>query len=286
MKLRLAVLLALALASPHLAAEDMPPHRLVLDLYLRGEFADCRGMVRRMIDDYVAGAIKVAPRDMATVYLVAACLADVFRDAHWTEAVDDNLRIALEMNPNVDSSPTASRAYVADRFARIRADLVASQGPSGRRFTAGAVVTLEGPGGIHWRNEPLFGIRLATGIMPWLSIEGGASFPVQDPPFDDVELYLGGTFRPAFALNRPMLVLNASFVATNQAGWTHGVSLGAGAEIALRAGVSFRAMAELLRVEGTDAPEPDAGDYPFISLFGAPLTFSLPRITLSAAWSF
>jgi hypothetical protein len=282
----LAILAALTLASLHLAADDVPVHQLALDLYYRGEFADCRGLVRRMIDDYAAGVIRVPVRQMAAVYLVAACLADVYRDAGYVEAVDDNIHIALEMDPNVDPSLARSRTYVESRFTEIRAGLIASQGPMGRRFAVGAILAGEGPGGIHWRNVPLFGIRLAVGILQWLSIEGGASLPIQGLPLDEAEVYLGGTFRPAFAFNRPMLAMNASYVATHRNAWTHGLSLGGGAEIALRAGVSFRAMMELLRLEGSAAPDPDAGDFPSFPLFGGTLTLSLPRLTLSAAYAF
>jgi hypothetical protein len=282
----LVLLAALILASPHLPADEVPAAQLALDLYDRGEYADCRGLVRRLIDDYAAGVIRVPAREMTTIYLLAACLADVYRDADYAEAVDDYLRIALEMDPNVDPAPTKSRAFVEDRFARLRSELVAAQGPAGRRFAVAAVVAMEGPGGIHWRNVPLFGIRLAAGILPWLSVEGGASLPVQASPIDEGELFLGGAIRPAFALNQPMLVLNASYVAAHHDAWTHGLSLGAGAEIALRAGVSFRLMAELLRVEAADAPDPGDGDFPSISAFGVPFTFSLPRFALSAAYAF
>ena len=280
------ILAALILASLHLSAGELPAPQLALELYDRGDYADCRGLVRRMIDDYAAGVIKVPAREMATIYLLAACLADVYREADYAEAVDDNLRIALEMDPNVDPAPVKSRTLVEDRFARLRAELVAAQGVTGRRFSFAAVVAMEGPGGLHWRSVPLFGIRFAAGILPWLSVEGGASLPVQASPIDEIELFFGGAFRPAFALNRPMLVLSASYVAAHRDAWTHGLSLGAGAEIALRAGVSFRLSAELLRVEAANSPDPDAGDFPSISAFGVPFTFSLPRLTLSAVYAF
>ena len=270
----------------HLAADDRPAHDLVLDLYNAGEYSDCRGLTTRLIEDFEADAIKVPATDMAKVYVVAACLEDIFRDATYAEAVDANLRKALALDPNVDRSIAEFRSFVKDRLAAINADLLESQGPSGRRFSVGIVFAAEGPGGIHWRNTPLFCIRLGVGILPWLTLEAGVSLPVQEPPADEAELYFGGTFRHVFILNRPMLVLNASYVATHQGTWTHGLSLGAGAEIALKSGVSFRGMAELLRVDGTEAPDPDPGDYPFISLFGAPITFSLPRILLSVAYSF
>jgi hypothetical protein len=133
---------------------------------------------------------------------------------------------------------------------------------------------------------PLFGIRLGVGVLPWLSLEAGASLPVQDPPVDEAELWIGAVFRPAFVLNRPLLVLNASYAATHQGAWSHGLTLGAGAEIVLRSGVSFRGTAELLRIEGTEPPDPDPTDYPFISLFGTPVTLGLPRVSLSVAYSF
>jgi hypothetical protein len=281
-----AVLLGLIAASLHAAADDLPAHQLVLDLYNQGEYADCRGLAGRMIDDYAAGLIKVPVAAMAKVYLVAACLADVYRDVDYAEAVDDNLLIALEMDPNVDASIAESRSYVKDRFTAILADLLAAQGPSGRRFSMGFVLGAEGPGGIHWRSVPIFGIRLGVGVLSWLSIEAGVSLPVQESPLDEVELYLGGTFRPNFNLNRPLLVLNASYIATYQGDWSHGLGFGAGAEIALRSGVCFRGIAELLRIDGTEAPNPDATDYPFFMLFGAPVTFSLPRISLSVAYVF
>jgi hypothetical protein len=281
-----AVLLGLVLACMPLAAEDRPAHLVVLDLYNRGEYTDCRSMVRRMIDDYVAGVIDVPARDMATVYLVAACLEDVFRDPDYAEAVDDNLKIALEMDPNVDTAPTESRAYVQARLAAVRAVVIGSQGPTGRRFSVGAVVAAEGSAGIHWRNQPLFGVRLGVGVLPWLSIEAGALLPIQGPPLDELELYLGGTFRPVFVLNRPMVVLNVFYAAVQQGSWSHGLSLGVGAEIAFRSGVALRASAELLRIEGTEAPEPESTDYPFFMLFGMPVTLSLPRLTLSVACTF
>ena len=283
---RPAILLGFLLACMPLAAEDRPAHLVVLDLYNRGHYADCRGMVRRMIDDYVAGVIDAPARDMATVYVVAACLEDVFRDADYAEAVDDNLRIALEMDPNVDTTPAESRAYVQVRLEAVRTAVIGSQGPTGRRFSVGAVVAAEGPAGIHWRNQPLFGVRLGVGILPWLTLEAGALLPGQEPPYDELEMYLGGTFRPVFALNRPMVVLNASYAAVQQGAWSHGLSLGVGAEIAFRSGVAIRASAELLRIEGTEAPEPASTDYPFILLFGMPVTFSIPRMTISAAYTF
>ena len=280
------ILLVLALHALHLAADDLPAHLLVLDLYDRGEYSDCRGLSGRMIDDYAAGIIEVPVAEMARVYLVAACLEDVFRDAGYAEAVDDNLRIALEMDPNVGDSIAGSRPFVAARFASIRADLLAAQGPTGRRFSLGFVLGAEGPGGIHWRNVPSFGFRLGAGVLSWLTVEAGALLPLQETPLDEVELYLGSTFRPDFVLGRPMLVLNASYVVVHQGGWSHGLSLGAGAEIALRSGVSFRGFAELLRIEGAEPPDPDSTDFPSISLFGAPITLSLPRLSLSVAYSF
>lgn len=281
-----AVLLGFLIACMPLTAEDRPAHLVVLDLYNRGAYADCRGMAHRMIDDYVAGVIDVPARDMATVYVVAACLEDVFRDADYAEAVDDYLRIALEMDPNVDTTPAESRTYVHVRLIAIRAVVIGSQGPTGRRFSVGAVVAAEGPAGIHWRNQPLFGVRLGAGILPWLTLEAGALLPIQEPPYDELELYLGGTFRPAFVLNRPMVVLNASYAAVQQGAWSHGLSLGVGTEIAFRSGVALRASAELLRIEGTEAPEPETTDYPFFVLFGMPVTLSLPRLTLSVAYTF
>jgi hypothetical protein len=285
-KRSLVILLVLALHSLHLAADDLPAHQLVLELYDRGEYSDCRGLTRRMIDDYAAGIIEVPVAEMARVYLVAACLEDVFRDAGYAEAVDDNLRIALEMDPNVGDSIAGSRPFVAARFEAIRADLLTAQGPTGRRFSLGFVLGAEGPGGIHWRNVPSFGLRLGAGVLQWLTIEAGALLPVQESPLDEVELYLGGTMRSAFVLNRPMLVLNASYVAVHEGGWSHGLSLGAGAEIAMRSGVSFRCSVELLRIEGAEPPDPDPTDFPSFSLFGAPVTLSLPRISLSVAYSF
>ena len=280
------ILLVLILACMPLAAEDRPAHLVVLDLYNRGAYADCRGMARRMIDDYAAGVIDVPARDMATVYLVAACLEDVFRDVDYAEAVDDFLSIALEMDPNVDTTPTESRVYVQTRLKAIRAVVIGSQGPTGRRFSVGAVAAAEGPAGIHWRNQPLFGVRLGVGVLSWLTLEAGALLPFQEPPYDELELYLGGTFRPAFVLNRPMVVLNASYAAVQQGAWSHGLSLGAGTEIAFRSGVAIRASAELLRIEGTAAPEPESTDYPFVLLFGMPVTFSMPRLALSVAYTF
>jgi len=278
--------LALFLAAIHGRADEMLAHELVFDLYQRGEYADCRGLVNRMIDDYVAGTIKVPVGDMAAVYVVAACLADVFRDAGWAESVDEYLSIALEMDPNVDGTLAASRSFVAGRFAAIRADALARQGPSRRRFSIGMTLGAEGPGGIHWRNVPFFGMRLGASILPWLFVEAGASLPVQELPLDEAELQLGCAFRPTFALNRPMFVAGASYVATHRIGWSHGLRLSAGMEVALRSAIVFRGSAELLRIEGVAAPDPDAGEYPSFILFGAPITLSLPRICLSVAYAF
>jgi hypothetical protein len=283
---RFTILMALVLAATSVAADEPPPHQIALDFYNQGEFADCRGLVRRMIDDYVAGIIKVPVRDMANVYVVAACLEDVFRDAGWAEAVDEYLRIALEMDPNVDSAPAASRPFVVGRFTEIRADLLAAQGPAGRRFSVALVLGVEGPGGIHWRNVPVFGIRFGAGILEWLSVEAGASLPGQELPLDEAELHLGCVFRPVFVLNRPMLVGEASYVATHQGGWSHGLRLEAGMEVALRSGVRLRGTAELLRIEGAAAPGPGETDFPSFTLLGAPVTISLPRISLSAAYAF
>ncbi len=280
------ILLGLALACQPLAASERPAHLLAADLYARGEYSDCRGLVNRLIDDYVAGNIEVPARDMAPVYLVAACLADVFRDTYWAEAVDDNLRIALEMDPNADASLAESRAYVNARYTAIRAGLTASQGPAGRRFSMGLVLVIDGPGSIRWRTTPSLGLRVGAGITPWLTIEGGGSIPLRGLPLGEGELYLGGTIHPTFGLNRPMVVLNASYVATHQAAWTHGLSFSVGAEIALRSGVSFRASTELLRLEGTGAPDPQPTDYLSFTLFGAPITLSFPRISLAVAYAF
>lgn len=278
--------LALALAAINAAADELPAHELAFDLYQRGEYADCRGLVDRMIDDYVEGAIKVPVGDMAVIYVLAACLEDVFRDAGWAEAVDEYLSIALEMDPNVDGALTSSRSFVEGRFAALRGEILVRQGPSRRRFSIGATLGVEGPGGIHWRNVPFFGMRFGASILPWLSLEAGASLPLQALPLDEAELQLGCAFRPAFVLNRPMLVADAAYVATHQAGWSHGLRLSAGMEVALRSGIVFRGSAEILRIEGAAAPDPDTGDYPSFSLFGAPITLGLPRICLSAVWTF
>jgi hypothetical protein len=267
-------------------AAGPPVDQLVLDLYQRGEYADCRGLVRRLIDDYTARVITVPVREMATVYLVAACLADVFRDAGYAEAVDDNLRIALEMDPNVDPSPAESRALVKARFAEIRAEMLASKGPTGRRFSVGPVLSLAGPAGLHWRDRPILGLQIGAGILPWLSVEGSAAWPVQAAPSDEVQLSLAGIVRPAFALGRPMLVLDFAYVAVRELAWTYGVSFSLGAEVATRSGLGLRVAAELLRIEGAAAPDPEPGDYPVIVLFGQPLTIGLPGIALSAVYAF
>jgi len=190
------------------------------------------------------------------------------------------------MDPNVDETLAASRSFVAGRFAAIRADLLARQGPSRRRFSIGMMLGVEGPGGIHWRNAPFFGIRFGASILPWLSVQVGASLPIQELPLDEAELQFGCAFRPTFVLNRPMLVADASYVATHQVGWSHGLRLAAGMEVALRSGMLFRGSAELLRIEGAAPPDPGSGDFPSFSLFGAPVTFSLPRICLSVAYAF
>jgi hypothetical protein len=256
------VLVGLAVAAASFAADECPAHLLVLDLYTAGEYADCRGLSTRLIEDYETGAIKVPAADMAKVYVVAACLADLFRSAGYADAVTLNIDRALALDPNVDPSWAGTRTFVADRFAERRAALIAAQGPTGRRFSFGLVFTAEGPGGIHWRNVPLVGVRAGVGVLPWLTIEGSALLLPQEPPLEEGELRLGAAFRPAFTLNRPMLVLDVSYVATHQGGWTHGVSLGAGTEMAFDFGLAVRLDAELLRIDGTDAPDPDAGDHP------------------------
>jgi hypothetical protein len=258
----------------------------VLDLYQRGEYSDCRGLVHRLIDDYTARVITVPVKEMATVYLVAACLADVFRDTDYAEAVDDNLRIALEMDPNVDPSIAESRGFVKDRFAVIRSELLAAQGPTGRKFSVGPIVSLAGPGALHWNGQPLFGLQIGVGVLPWLSVEGSVGWPVQAPPYDEMQFTLGGIIRPVFALNRPMTVLNLAFVAAQESSWTYGMSFSAGAEVALRSGLTFRVAAELLRIEGTVAPDPEPADYPVIVLFGQTITLALPGVTLSAVYAF
>ena len=280
------VLLGLVLVCLPLTAAEQPAHLLAADLYAQGKYSDCRGLVNRLIDDYAAGVIEVPARDMAPVYLLAACLAEIYRDTYWSEAVDDNLRIALEMDPNVDPTVTESRAFVKNRLSTISAELIASQGPSGRRFSMGLVLGVDGPGSIHWRNTPSLGLRLGAGITSWLTVEGGVQLPLRDLPSDGAELYLGGTFRPEFGLNRPMVVLNASYVATHEAAWTHGLSCSAGAEIAFRTGISLRVAIEMLRLEGTVPPDPLPTDYPSIVLFGMPVTFSLPRMSLTVAYAF
>jgi hypothetical protein len=280
-----AALVIFAIAASAAAAEELPAHELVLDLYTKGEYADCRGLVRRMIDDYVEGLIKVPVRDMANVYVVAACLEEVFRDAGWAEAVDEYLRIALEMDPNVDAAPAASRPFVADRLAEIRAGLLAAQGPTGRRYSIAFVLGIEGPGGIHWRSVPVFGVRVGAGVLPWLSIESGLSLPVQPPLLDEFECQLGCVVQPVFVLNRPMLIASASYVLTRAEGWSHGLRVEAGVEMALQSGVHLRAAAELLRIDGAAAPDPDETDFPSFTLFGAPVTIGLPRISISAAYT-
>jgi hypothetical protein len=283
---RLLVLVGLAVATASFAADERPAHLLVLDLYAAGEYADCRGLSTRLVEDFEAGAIKVPAADMAKVYLAAACLADVFRGVGYAAVVEQNIDRALALDPNVDPALAGTRAFVADRFAERRAALIAAQGPAGRRFSFGLVFAAEGPGGIHWRNVPLVGARLGIGLLPWLTIEGSALLLPQEPPLDEGELRLGAAYRPAFVLNRPLLVLDASYVATYQGGWTHGVSLGAGTEVAFDFGLAVRLDAELLRIEGTEPPGPDPDAYPSFLLFGAPITFSLPRISLSVAYSF
>lgn len=283
---RVLVLVGLAIAAASFAADERPAHLLVQDLYAAGEYADCRGLSARLIEDYEAGAIKVPAAEMARVYVVAACLADIFRDAGYAATVEQDIDRALALDPNVDPALAGTRAFVADRFAERRVALMAAQGPAGRRFSFGLVLAAEGPGGIHWRNVPLVGARFGIGVLPWLTIEGSALLLPQEPPLDEGELRLGAVFRPAFYLNRPMLVLDASYVATHQGVWTHGLSLGAGAEVALDFGLSVRLGAELLRIDGAESPDPDPGAYPSLVLFGVPITLSLPRISLSVAYSF
>ena len=200
---RALMLVGLAVATASFAADERPAHLLVLDLYGAGEYSDCRGLSARLIEDYEAGEIKVPAADMAKVYLVAACLADIFRDAGYAEAVERDIDRALALDPNVDPSLAGTRAFVADRFTEQRAALFAAQGPAGRRFSIGLVLSAEGPGGIHWRNTPLVGLRLGVGIVPWLAIEAGASLPVQEPPVDEGELWIGAIYRPAFAPQSP-----------------------------------------------------------------------------------
>jgi hypothetical protein len=109
---------------------------------------------------------------------------------------------------------------------------------------------------------------------------------VQELPLDDGELWIGVVYRPEFALERLMPVLSASYVATRAGAWTHGLRVDLAAELTFASGFSLRGGAELIRIDGVDAPDPDPGDYPSLVLFGAPITFSLPRISLSAAFSF
>lgn len=280
------VLLGFFLACLPLSAEERPPHLLAADLYARGDYADCRGLVNRLIDDYVAGTIKVGVREMATVYVLAACLADLFRDTGWAEAVDEYLRIALEMDPNTDPALAASRTLVQVRFAKIRTEMLEATGPGGRRFSVALVMAADGAGAVVWRKSAFVGFRIGANIAPWLALEGGVNLPLRDPEPDDAELYLGATARSAFALNRPMLVLSVSYVAAHSAEWYHGAAVSAGSEIALRSGVAFRFSADVLRITGASAPDPEPADFAMVTLFGAPITFSLPRITLAAAYSF
>lgn len=269
-----------------LSAEERPPHQLARDLYSRGDYADCRGLVNRLIDDYVAGTIEVRVRDMATVYVLAACLADLFRDTGWAEAVDEYLRIALEMDPNTDPALAASRTLVQERFTKIRAEILAAQGPAGRRFSLALVMAADGAGAVLWRNAAFVGFRFGANITSWLALEGGVNLPLLDSELDDAELHLGATARSAFVLNRPMLVLTVSYVAAHEVDWFHGVALSGGAEIALWSGVSFRCSAEVLRLIGAPAPDPAPANFATVTLFGAPITLSLPRITLAVAYSF
>jgi hypothetical protein len=129
-------------------------------------------------------------------------------------------------------------------------------------------------------------LRFGVGIVPWLGLEAGASLPVQELPLDEGELWLGAVYRPEFVLKRLMPVVSASYVATHAGAWTHGLRVDLGAEFTFASGFSLRGGAELLRLEGVDAPDPDPGDYPSLVLFGSPIIFSLPRISLSAAYSF
>lgn len=286
MRLASAVLLGLVLACLPLWTEERSPHQLAMDLYAQGHYADCRGLVNRLIDDYVAGAIEVGVRDMATVYVLAACLADLFRDTGWAEAVDEYLRIALEMDPNTDPALAASRTLVQERFTKIRAGMLVTRGPAGRRFSVALALAADGAGAVVWRNSAFVGFRLGAAITSWLALEGGVNLPLLDSELDDAELYLGATARSAFVLNRPMLVLTASYVAAHASSWIHGVALSAGAEIALRSGVSFRFSTDVLRIIGAPAPDPDPADFATVTLFGAPMTLSLPRIALAVAYSF
>jgi hypothetical protein len=99
----------------------------------------------------------------------------VFRDVNCVEAVDDNLRIALEMDPNVDPFPAYSRALVKSRFLAIRAEMLASKGPIGRKFSAGPVVSLAEPGGLQWHDQTLFDLQIGVDLLPWLSVEGSVA---------------------------------------------------------------------------------------------------------------
>lgn len=285
MKRLAAVLCALLALAAAAGAEDRPAHLLALDLYAAGSYADCRGLVNRLLEDFESGAIRVAAPDMARVYLVAACIADVYRGAGYLERIEENVDRALALDPNVDSGIADTRPVVAERLAARRKAFLAAKGPTGRRFSVGLVAAVEGPGGISWRNAPLLGARIGVGLLPWLAIEAGGFLLLQEPPLDGGEVWIGTAFHPTVALHRLVPVFAASYVATRADTWVHGVTLAAGGEAAFASGWSLRGMAEILRADGIRYADPEP-DYPSFTLFGTDITFTFPRLALAVAYSF
>ncbi len=271
-----------AAAAP--AEPSATPGEAVAQLYAAGELSDARGMARRMIEDHEAGLIRVPPAEMASIYVMAACLADLFHEADFIGEVDRLLAGALAQDPNVEVGPAIDRPLVRDALQKAREGYLASHGPRTRRLSAALSLQVAGPASMRWPDAVLPGLRVGFSPVPWLDIEGEAAMPIASATFPGAELRLGVAVRPVFRLDRLMPVLGASYVASSGSTWTHGLAIWAGAEVAVPAGFSFRGTMEVLRMDLGPAPIP--GGYPGFA--GGPVVaaLSFPRLGLSAAWSF
>jgi len=270
-------LAALLLLIPMGAAAEVTPGENVAQLFDAGDYANARGLSTRLIEDYEAGLIVLPAAEAASVYVMAACLADLFHDPGFVEEVDRLAARAVALDPNADAGPANDRPLVRDSLARARASLLAAQGPAARRFSAGPVLSITGPGALQWPDTILPGIRLGYAPVPWLDVEGEAAITPGGSPSLGVELRLGAAIRPFFDLRRPLPVVVASYVASSGTTWAHGLALSAGVEVALPQGLWLRGTAELLRIDL--GPAPASGGYPTIG--GA--VFSFPRLSLSFA---
>jgi hypothetical protein len=268
------------------AAAQGTPGDAVAKLFDAGDYTGARGLANRLIEDFEAGTIIVPTREMASIYVSAACLADLFRDPGYVEEVDRRVAQAVALDPNVEPGPAVDRPLVRESLARAREAYRAAHGPAGRRWSVAVSAAAAGPTSLRWPDAVITGIRLGFAPLAWLDVEGEVGLPLGAGPVAGVELRLGAAFRPVFEVGRLLPLLSASYVASSGASWTHGLAVSAGAEVAGAQGWWLRATVELARVDIVATPVAAPGSYPAIGGGGTAAAFSFPRLAVSAAYSF